>query len=284
MSQKLYLQVHENMKIKLALLITLSWPLFVVAESNFELGKPVIVDKHAVYDMRVLANASYIDERGRVMLDVLEGSENFLALLVETNDGKPIAGLEPKFSIEGSSVIMSSSAAAPLQGTDESGIMEFGVLAGVKGLDRLNISYSNNSIDLHFNIISLDISQFPSLPELETDLSWDDLMSAQLDYQEEKLVASFTSKVMQQDGEKVDVAGFMLPLDTDTKQRHFLLVSAPPSCFYHFPGGPAGVIEVFSKEGVEATWSPVKLSGRLKLVESSKTGIIYQLEETELID
>ncbi|MFT4797874.1 MAG: hypothetical protein ACI9W1_001298, partial [Candidatus Azotimanducaceae bacterium] len=72
------------MKIKPALLITLCWPLFVVAESNFDLGKPVIADKHAVYDMKVLANASYIDERGRVMLDVLEGSENFLALLVKT--------------------------------------------------------------------------------------------------------------------------------------------------------------------------------------------------------
>jgi hypothetical protein len=284
MSQKRYLQAHETMKFKLTLLITLSWPLFVVAEPSFELDKPVIVDPHAVYDMRVLANASYIDERGRVILDVLERSENFLALSVTTNDGKPVLGLEPKFSIEGSSVIMASSAAAPLQGTDESGIMEFGVLAGVKGLDRLNISYNNNSIELHFNIISLDIGQFPSLPELETGLSWGDLMGAQLDYQEEALVASFTSKVMQLDGEKVDVAGFMLPLDADTKQRHFLLVSAPPSCFYHLPGGPAGAIEVFSEDGVEATWSPVTLSGRLKLLENSKTGIIYQLEKAELIE
>ena len=76
----------------------------------------------------------------------------------------------------------------------------------------------------------------------------------------------------------------MLPLDTDTKQRNFLLVSSPPSCFYHFPGGPARVVEVFSQDGVEASWSPITLSGELILVEKSETGIIYQLKDAKMIN
>ena len=109
-------------------------------------------------------------------------------------------------------------------------------------------------------------------------------MAASLDYQEDNVSVTFTSNVMQLSGKTVDIAGFMLPLDADTKQRNFLLVSSPPSCFYHFPGGAAGVVEVFSEDGIEATWSPLTLSGELVLVENSETGIIYQLKDAKMID
>jgi hypothetical protein len=103
-------------------------------------------------------------------------------------------------------------------------------------------------------------------------------MQATLDYQEEQLVASFPASLIQQAGEQVDIVGYMLPLDADTKQKHFLLTSSPPSCFYHIPGGPAGVVEVFSDIGIEASWTPITITGELVLVETSKTGVIYQLE------
>ena len=109
-------------------------------------------------------------------------------------------------------------------------------------------------------------------------------MAASLDYQEDNVSVTFTPNVMKLSGKTVDIAGFMLPLDTDTKQRNFLLVSSPPSCFYHFPGGAAGVVEVFSEDGIEATWSPLTLRGELVLVENSETGIIYQLKDSKIID
>lgn len=252
------------------------------SQADSELAKPIAVSESAKYQMKVLVNSSYIDAQGRMVLDVLEGSSNYLALSAETNEGQPVLGLQPEFKLIGSSHLMPATEAAPLNGTDENGIMEFGLVAGTKGLDSLTLSYGDNSVDLHFNIISLNISSFPELPE--TGIKWGDLMDASLDYQEGTLVASFTSPIMKQAGETIEISGFMLPLDPDTKQRHFLLVSSPPSCFYHFPGGPAGVVEVFSEDGIEASWAPVNLTGKLVLVEKSETGIIYQLEQAEITE
>jgi hypothetical protein len=243
-----------------------------------DLDKPVPANKSETYQFLVLSDIGYTDGQGRQVIDVIEGSQAFLALSVATEEGQPVLGVEPEFNISGTSVMMAPSEAAPLKGTDESGILEFGVVAGVKGMDKLTVSYGENVAELNINIISLDIHNFAALPELDDGLKWSELMQATLDYQEEQLVASFPASLIQQAGEQVDIVGYMLPLDADTKQKHFLLTSSPPSCFYHIPGGPAGVVEVFSDIGIEASWTPITITGELVLVETSKTGVIYQLE------
>lgn len=243
-----------------------------------DLDKPVPADKSETYQFLILSDIGYTDGQGRQVIDVIEGSQAFLALSVATEEGQPVLGVEPEFNINGTSVMMAPSEAAPLKGTDESGILEFGVVAGVKGMDKLTVSYGENVAELNINIISLDIHNFAALPELDDGLKWSELMQATLDYQEEQLVASFPASLIQQAGEQVDIVGYMLPLDADTKQKHFLLTSSPPSCFYHIPGGPAGVVEVFSDIGIEASWTPITITGELVLVETSKTGVIYQLE------
>ena len=236
-------------------------------------------DKSNVYSFKILSSSAYTDEHGRQMLDVIEGAQSYLALYVVNHAGQPVTDVKPKFTISGTSVLMGASDAAPLKTTDESGIMEFGIVAGVKGLDQLAVSYGVNSAELHINIISLNIHTFDALSETESSLKWRELMEARIEYQDDTVVASFPSTIMQQAGERVNVVGYMLPLDADTKQRHFLLTSAPPSCFYHIPGGPAGVIEVFSEDGIEASWASIQLSGTLVLIDKNSTGIVYQLED-----
>ncbi len=94
----------------------------------------------------------------------------------------------------------------------------------------------------------------------------------------------FPPHIAQQAGKQVKLTGYMLPLDADIKQQHFLLTSAPPSCYFHIPGGAAGVVEIFSETSVEASWVAIQLEGRLKLIETSESGIIYQLENATLIE
>ncbi len=180
--------------------------------------------------------------------------------------------------------MVDASSAAPLKGTDESGILEFGVIAGAKGMDTVELTFGENTASININIISLNIHNFAALPELESGVKWSELMEANLDYADNKLIASFPGSLVQQEGKEVNMVGYMTPLDTDTKQRHFLLTSSPPSCFFHFPGGPAGVVEVFSEDGIDSSWSAVKLTGKLVLVEASETGIIYQLEGATLME
>lgn len=269
-------------QIKLVSLMVAS--LLIAVTTNADLSKPVRADESSNYQFEILSDIAYLDGEGRQVIDVIEGSQAFLAVSAATAEGQPVLGVTPEFKISGTSVMMEPSDAAPMKSTDESGIMEFGVVAGVKGMDTLTVSYGENTAQLNVNIISLDIHNYAALPELESGLAWRELMQATLDYQEDQLVASFPASIIQQAGKQVDVVGYMLPLDADTEQKHFLLTSAPPSCFYHIPGGPAGVIEVFSDIGVEASWSPIKITGELVLVETSKTGVIYQLEGAIVTD
>ena len=265
----------------LTLFVLLS-PLILLAETQQAIDQPVPAVESNLYKIEILLNSgTYMDAEGRTVTDIYEGSDAFLAISVKNENDNPVLGVNPTFSITGTSQIMESSPGAPLKGTDESGIMEFGIVAGVKGLDQLTVSYGKNTTALYFNIISLDFENFPSLPELESGLSWNELMSANLDYQDDGLRATFSPSILKLAGTTVDIAGFMLPLDADTKQRNFLLVSSPPSCFYHFPGGAAGVVEVISPEGVEATWSPITVTGELVLLENSETGVIYQLKNSK---
>ncbi|MFT7305360.1 MAG: hypothetical protein ACI9P7_000620 [Candidatus Azotimanducaceae bacterium] len=71
------------------------------------------------------------------MLAVIKGAQSDLALSLVNHGGQPVIDVRPEFAISGTFVQMAASDAAPLKTTDESGIMEFWVVAGVKGLDQL---------------------------------------------------------------------------------------------------------------------------------------------------
>jgi hypothetical protein len=244
--------------------------------------QPITAEQSATYQMRILTNGRYMDQQGREVVDIIEGDKVYFAVSLETDLSQPVIGAVPEFDIEGTTEILTDKSPSPLTSTDESGIFEFGLIAGKKGLDKLTVSYGNNTDALYLNIISLNIKTFSFLPKLEGGISWDDLMQAQLEYLEDRLVASFPTSIAQQAGEQVKLAGYMTPLDADTRQRHFLLTSAPPSCYFHIPGGAAGVVEVFSKDGIESSWTAITLQGKLKLIESSESGIIYQLQDAKV--
>ena len=249
-----------------------------------QLDKPVSANSAETYRFEILSDSGYTDERGRNVIDVLEGYQVFLALSVDTTEGQPVIGLEPEFDFEGSSLFIPPGETSSLTSTDESGILEFGITAGKKGMDRLTVSYGNNEATVYFNIISLAIFDAPRAPTLESGLNWSELMQAQIDFVDGGLEATFPESIQQQDGDTVQVAGFVLPLEPDLEQKYFLLTSSPPHCFFHIPGGPAGVIEVFADDGIEASWDPVRLQGKLELVKLSETGVIYQLLNAEVVD
>lgn len=251
-----------------------------LANADEELDIPVPADKSETYEFRILSDSTgYINEQGHRVIDVLQGYHEYLALSVDTDEGKPVMGLKPRLTMNGTSQIIYPGEHGTLSSTDESGIVEFGVVAGMKGMDELTVSFGENKATVYFNIISLSINNFPSAPTLDYGLSWSELMQASLEFKNGELEVFFPDLIKQQNGETVHVAGFMMPLDPGLKQKHFLLTSSPPHCFFHIPGGPSGVIEVFSDQGVEASWEPIILQGRLELVDGSETGVIYKLQE-----
>lgn len=90
--------------------------------------------------------------------------------------------------------------------------------------------------------------------------------------------ASFPDEVKALNGAQITVSGFMLPMDTTQRSKHFLLSRYTPVCFFCPPGEPNEVVEVISKPGVKLTGSMVTLSGRLSLINDGEKGLFFRLD------
>ena len=233
--------------------------------------------------IEVLAETGYVDEQGRYVVDLLQQDFAYLAVQVETAQGQPVMGAAPEFSVEGASLLLEPSEVSPHATTDADGVVEFAVVGGQMGLDRVEVKVGEASTEILVNVISLQAAGFPMPPVVEGGVSWQDLMQARIRYEEMMLVADFPEAVAERAGQTVKLSGFMMPLEPDLKQFRFLLTSNPPSCFFHVPGGPAGAVEVLASEGIEVSWNPVVLEGRFEPQRQSEIGVVYRLHEARLV-
>ncbi len=235
-------------------------------------------------DVRIepVVETGYFDEQGRYVVDLIEDDYTYLSVRVETANGQPVEGAEPRFALEGTSRLLEPKDVSTLPMTNEYGIVEFAVVAGQMGLDRIAVEYGNVGIEILVNIISFRATTFTMPTVAEGLLSWDDLMQAQVRYEDMTLLAEFPASVTERSGETVKMAGFMTPLETDTKQNWFLLTTHPSSCFFHIPGGPSGVVEVFAEEGIEVSWDPIVLEGRFEALEKSDSAV-YRLHDARIV-
>lgn len=247
------------------------------------LAAPVPVAEAGDVQIEVLAEVGYEDEAGRYVIDLLEQDYAYLAVRLTTSDGRPVQGALPRFSMEGSSQLLRPEEIATEPASDESGVVEFAVVGGQMGLDRVTVLHGEASAEIRVNVISLQAAGFPALPEIEGGIPWQDLMQARLSYQDTGLSAEFPPSVEARAGETVKLSGFLIPLEPDMRPRHFLLTSNPPSCFFHIPGGPAGAVEVLTTEGIELSWGPVVLEGRFEPQKTSEVGVVYRLLDAALV-
>ena len=233
--------------------------------------------------IKALAEIGYLDQQGRYVVDLLQQDFAYLAVQVETAEGRPVMGAAPAFSIEGTSLLLKPNEVSPRTTTDERGVVEFAVVGGQMGLDRVQVKLGQASTEILVNVISLQAAGFPMPPVVEGGVPWGDLMQARIRYEEMMLVADFPQAITERAGQTVKLSGFMMPLEPDLKQRRFLLTSNPPSCFFHVPGGPAGAVEVLASEGIEVSWSPVVLEGRFEPQQRSEIGVVYRLHDARLV-
>ena len=220
----------------------------------------------------------YQDADGRYVVDILEQNKAYLGVKITTPEGRPVVGAMPNIEIEGTSRLELSDFVSA-----EDGVMNFGLITGQMGLDTVTASIGDAKVEFAVNIISLRAAGFPQPQEVEGGIPWSDLMSAKLDYSEAGLTATFPQSIQAMAGETVKISGFMMPLQPDLKQTHFLLTSNPPSCFFHIPGGPAGSVEVVAAEGIEVSWDPVVLEGTFEPQESSNIGVVYRLVDAKVV-
>ena len=221
----------------------------------------------------------YQDEKGRYIVDVLEKESVYLGILITTPDGRPVVGAMPDIAISGTSRLELENIV-----TNEDGLMSFGVVAGQMGLDNIVAKIGEAKVEFSINVISLRAAGFPQPELVEGAVSWSDLMSARLDYDDQGMVATFPQAIKDKAGQLVKISGFMLPLQPDMEQSHFLLTSNPPSCFFHIPGGPAGSVEVVASEGIAVSWNPILIEGKFEPLERSDYGVVYRLVDAKVVD
>ncbi len=253
------------------------------ADSPDPADRPIAAADAKEVKISPVAEIGYFDEQGRYVVDLMQQDYTYIAVSVETPDGRPVEDAEPEFSIEGTSQLLEPHEISMQATTNQYGIVEFAVVGGEMGLDRIVVEYGGERIEVLVNVISLEAYAYPTLADGEGFLSWSDLMQARVRYENMKLLADLPEAVTAISGDTVKVSGFMMPLEAGMKQNWFLLTTHPPGCFFHVPGGPSGAIEVFAKEGIRVSWDPIVVEGRFEALEESESAV-YQLHEARLAD
>ena len=247
------------------------------------MNPPVTPDKAIDVRLELSSESGYVEEFGRYVVDLLEQDYAYIRVQVLSKDSRPVMGAAPDFSVEGTSRLLEPEALAAQTTTDEFGVIEFAVVGGQMGLDRVRVEFGEASTEVLVNVISLEAAGFPAPPVVEGGLPWEELTKARVRYQDTVLVTEFPEGITARAGQTVKLSGFMMPLESELKQHRFLLTSNPPSCFFHLPGGPAGAVEVFAEEGVEMSWDPVVLEGRFEPQQTSAVGVVYRLHDARLV-
>ncbi|MEO8384173.1 MAG: DUF3299 domain-containing protein [Betaproteobacteria bacterium] len=96
------------------------------------------------------------------------------------------------------------------------------------------------------------------------------------------MLPEFSAALKALDKQDVKIYGYVLPLSTSQKQKHFLISPLPSHCPFCVDQGPDSMIEVVAKNAVEfSPWEPVVLSGKLELVNDQY--LFYRLSNGEVV-
>ncbi|MBX2841892.1 MAG: hypothetical protein KTR26_08970 [Flammeovirgaceae bacterium] len=95
----------------------------------------------------------------------------------------------------------------------------------------------------------------------------------------------FTEQIREKTGEIITLDGFIYPLEGAKASKYFVLSMKPiATCFFCGKAGPETVVEVYAKDKIEYTEELITLKGKFMVNEFSTTGVIYMLDEAEIID
>lgn len=124
-----------------------------------------------------------------------------------------------------------------------------------------------------------------SVNDNDTDvLRWEILVNVEWVWEDDFYNAKFNDQQRELDGQELIVEGFMFPLEYTRKHQNFLVSSSPMSqCFFCGPGEAESMVYVRTTEPVDYTNRKMKVKGTFKLVSDASMGIIYELEDAEIV-
>ena len=91
------------------------------------------------------------------------------------------------------------------------------------------------------------------------------------------MVAQFPPELAAIDGRELDIGGYILPLEANTKSAHFILTRRSTGCPFCPPNEANEALEVHLRQPVQYEQRQFFVKGRLKLVRTSNQGLFFQL-------
>jgi len=95
--------------------------------------------------------------------------------------------------------------------------------------------------------------------------------------------AKFPKEVKALSGKQVTVSGFMLPLESTQKFKHFLLSKRTPTCPFCPPGEPNEIIDVWTVAPVAFTDDIITVKGSFDLMHDKEMGLFFKLKSAQVL-
>ncbi|MCH2082116.1 MAG: DUF3299 domain-containing protein [Saprospiraceae bacterium] len=119
------------------------------------------------------------------------------------------------------------------------------------------------------------------LSDVQIEKEYDDMIGMEI------IRPTFSPLITAMEGKEVVVKGYIIPLEGKKKQGHFMFSAFPYNmCFFCGKAGPESAMQVFTKKGKAVTYTEdaVHVKGILRLRRNDITGLIYALENAELVN
>lgn len=122
------------------------------------------------------------------------------------------------------------------------------------------------------------------LPARTDVVSWETLAKVEPVQKNGRMVPVFNKEILALDKSAARVQGFMIPLDTGDKQKHFLLAAVPSHCPFCLPAGPDAIVEIQANSAVVYTFEPLVMAGQFAVLQDDPAGVLYRLTGAQQID
>ena len=125
-----------------------------------------------------------------------------------------------------------------------------------------------------------NVDHWNALAMVELESKYDDLMGMIVQK------ATPTAVPLALNGQEIEIRGYIIALSAKSNLKHFMFSRYPQNmCFFCGAAGPESAMQVFLKSGdsIDYTSDKVELKGILSIQQGDPSGLIYTLNNAELI-
>jgi len=121
-----------------------------------------------------------------------------------------------------------------------------------------------------------------SLPK-SADPMWKILAKTHINLDEKKGLYSavFPPEIKALVGTNITISGFMLPLESTEKFKHFILSKRTPTCPFCPPGEPNEIIDIWLEKSTVWDEDLVKITGTFELMNNPELGLFFKLSNAQ---